>query len=76
MEYVKVTHAVLRELKKDRYNVLVTDSTNDDEDPKFIPEFKADLWGYLESLDGDLACAVIDDLLELNEDELKGSVLY
>ena len=76
MEYVKLTHAVLSELKKDHYNVLVTDSTADDEDPKFIPEFKTDLWGYLESLDGELVCAVIDDLLALKEEDLKGSVLY
>lgn len=75
MEYVKVTHAVLRELKKDRYNVLITDSTTEDDEPKFIPEFKADLWGYLESLDGELGCAVIDDLLGVKEEELKGSVL-
>jgi len=76
MEYVKVTHAVLRELKKDHYNVLVTDSTTEDDDPKFIPEFKADLWGYLESLDGELGCAVIDDLLRVEEDNLKGKVMY
>lgn len=75
MQYVKLTHPILRELKKDHYNVLVTDSTTEEEDPKFVPEFKADLWGYLESLDGELACAVIDDLLNINEEDLKGSVL-
>jgi len=76
MEYVKVTHAVLRELKKDGYNVLVTESTTEDDNPKFVPEFKSDLWGYLESLDGEVGCAVIDNLLDLKEEDLKGTVLY
>ncbi len=75
MEYVKLTKKVLRELKKD-YNVLVTQSTSEDDKPQFVPEYKSDLWGYLESLDGELACAVIDDLLSIKEEDLKGTVLY
>lgn len=75
MEYVKLNHAVLKELKKD-YNVLVTQSTSEDDNPQFVPEYKSDLWGYLESLDGELACAVIDDLLGVKEEDLKGTVLY
>lgn len=76
LQYVKVTHAVLKELKKDGYNILITNSTFEDDDPSFVPEFKSDLWGYLESLDGEVACAVIDDLLNVNEENLKGTVLY
>lgn len=75
MEYINLTKEVLRELKKD-YNVLVTQSTSEDDNPKFVPEYKSDLWGYLESLDGELACAVIDDLLGVKEEDLKGTVLY
>ncbi|MGA6117409.1 hypothetical protein [Sphingobacterium anhuiense] len=76
MEYVKLTHAVLKELKKDGYNILLTKSTVEDEDPEFTPEYKSDLWGFLETLDGEEGSAVIDDLLALKEEDLKGTVLY
>lgn len=76
MEFTKITHEVLRELKKDGYNILETESTSEDDNPKFIPKFKADLWGYLESLDEEQACAVIDDLLSVEEENLKGKVMY
>lgn len=76
MEYVKLTHAVLKELKKDGYNILITKSTVEDEDPEFTPEYKSDLWRFLETLDGEEASAVIDDLLGIREEDLKGTVLY
>lgn len=45
MQEVKLTHAVLIELKKDHYIVLLSDCTADDDDPTFISEFKADICG-------------------------------
>lgn len=75
MQFVKVTHSVLRELKKQGYNVLKSVNTVADDSPTFTPIYVSDLWNYLESLDSEDAAVVIDDALEnIRDEDLVGMV--
>ncbi|MBE8719370.1 hypothetical protein [Sphingobacterium pedocola] len=48
--FVKLTHAVLRELQSDGYNVLTSVNTVYDDNPTYMPEKVDDVWEWLEDL--------------------------
>ena len=48
--FVKVTHAVLRRLQSQGYNILTSVNTIDDENPTYMPEKVDDVWEFLDSV--------------------------
>jgi len=73
MKFVRLTHAVLRQLRLQGYNVLKSPLPIDSEDPSWYPEKVDDVWEYLDSLTvvpfQEPNVLVIDDALEIIRDE-------
>lgn len=70
-----LTFSVLERLKNDGYNVLISDNTVDDELQVYSPIKVEDVWSFLEGLDGEQACLVINDVLTtFDESTLHGKV--
>ena len=70
-----LTFSVLERLKNEGYNVLISDNTVDDELQVYTPIKVEDVWNFLEGLDGEQACLVINDVLTtFDESTLHGKV--
>ena len=70
-----LTFGVLERLKNEGYNVLISDNTVDDELQVYTPIKVEDVWNFLEGLDGEQACLVINDVLTtFDESTLHGKV--
>ncbi len=79
MQFVRLTHSVLRDLKKQGYNILKSPVPIDNGNPSWYPEKVEDVWGYLDDLAGvpfqEPNVLVIDDALQnIREEDLIGSV--
>jgi len=73
MQFVRLAHSVLRDLKKQGYNILKSPVPIDNENPSWYPEKVEDVWEYLDSLTvvpfQEPNVLVIDDALENIRDE-------
>jgi hypothetical protein len=79
MKFVRLTHSVLRDLKRDGYTILRSPMPIDNEDPTWYAEKVTDVWGYLDDLAGvpfqEPNILVIDDAIEnIKDEDLRGSV--
>lgn len=79
MEFVRLTHNVLRELHKRGYTVLRSPLPIDNADPTWYAEKVADVWDYLDDLASvpfkEPNVLIIRDALDnMSEEELRGSV--
>lgn len=77
--FVKLTHAVLRELQSDGYNILTSVNTVDDDNPTYMPEKVYDVWAWLENIEvtplKEPAILIIKDALDnIPEKYLIGAV--
>lgn len=79
MEFVKLTHSVLLELKSKGFNVLTSVTKIDSEDPTYMPIKVDDIWAFLEALPSipleEPHLLVIDEALNnIREEDLIGMV--
>jgi len=79
MQFVRLTHSVLRQLRAKGYNILKSPMPLDNEDPTWYPEAVGDIWDYLDDLTvipfEEPNILVIDDALEnIREEDLIGAV--
>ena len=81
MEFVRLTHSVLRDFQRQRYTILKSPMSIDSDDPTWYPERVDDIWKYLDDLAGvpfqEPNILVIDDALEnIREEDLVGMVWF
>lgn len=72
----KLTHKLLLELKEKGFTILKSEEIASHQSPTYVPLKIDDLWSYVESLDGEVGCLVIQDALaNISDDDLRGSVI-
>lgn len=86
MEFVKLTHAILRQLKDQGFNILISTSTLDNEDPSWVPD-SVDIELFLSGDTSEVIrrsiplqeihLLLLDDALEnIREEDLIGHVFF
>ncbi|SMG32535.1 hypothetical protein [Sphingobacterium psychroaquaticum] len=83
MQFVQLSHKVLKQLKEKGYNILTSNNSVSDDNPVWYPEKVPDVWDYLIGLDvrrisviKEPNILVIQDALDnICEEDLRGVVL-
>lgn len=77
MKFVRLTLAVLRQLKMKGFNVLTAADNLNDDDPSWMPDQVDDIWTFVIEIDEKKPFIVIDDALtHLKDEDLKGQVFF
>ena len=72
---VPLTMEILMDLKSKGYNILKSDNCVDDTTQFFSPAKINDLWKFLETLDGESATVLIEQIIDAPEDSFEGKFL-
>ncbi|QBQ41097.1 hypothetical protein E2P86_07990 [Sphingobacterium psychroaquaticum] len=83
MQFVRLSHKVLEQLKEKGYNILTSNNPVSHENPVWYPESVPDVWDYLIGLDvrkisviKEPNILVIQDALDnIRDEDLRGVVL-
>jgi hypothetical protein len=72
---VPLTVEILKDLKYQGYNILKSDNSVEDVIQHFVPTKVNDLWTFISEFKEESATVVIEQILDLPEEVLKGKFL-